>query len=165
MAYTAVSFAYKEVLTSAKMTLLAENDAYLKGITDTLTGAWTSVTPTFGNFVAGASSVVARYKLNGKTLDYAGLVTLGAGFSMNSSPVTVSLPASINGAAQNNIFNVIGTSMLNDSGSGTQFGMVTPSTSTTFLIRSAAGAAVSIAAPFAWTTSDSFSWNVRCEVA
>jgi hypothetical protein len=138
--------------------------ALAEAIDGALGGSWTSYTPTFGNFVVGLSTVVARYKRIGKTVHYSGLVTLGTGFSMNSSPLAIGLPFGLGGSF-NNILNSLGTSMLNDNGSGTYMAMLTPSTGTALMVRAYNGGAVTISSPFAWAVGDSFSWNVTYETS
>jgi hypothetical protein len=145
------------VINNATMPIARIRESLIYG-----SGTWTSYTPTFSNFIVGASSITARYTKLGKTVHYAGLVTLGTGFSMNGSPLTVSLPAAVTGA-YNTILAALGVSMINDNGSGTYMGMPTVSTGTSFMIRTYAGAAISISTPFAWAVGDSFSWNITYE--
>ncbi len=126
-------------------------------------GAWAPYTPTWGNFIPGASEVVARWQLLGSTVACSGRVTLGAGFAMNASPIQVGLPRAVSGA-HNSILMVMGVSMLNDAGAATFFGFPSVATSRTFYIRTSSSV-VTAGHPFPWTLGDSFSWNLTYESA
>lgn len=125
---------------------------------------WVAYTPSFSNFTAGASTISARYRKEGKTVHYTGLVTLGAGFAMNSSPVQIGLPLPVT-STQNNVLMGLGVSMLNDAGTATYMAMTTVATATAVMMRTTAGVAISITSPFAWATTDSFSWNMTYETS
>lgn len=55
-------------------------------------GAWQAWTPGWTNFIPGSSTIVARMRRNGKTVEAMLQVTIGSGFGMNSNFIQVSQP-------------------------------------------------------------------------
>lgn len=100
MAYTPLTFAYKEVLTSAKMQQLADNDAYLKGVADGLTTGWTAYGPTLTVDVLGTNPTL--YTGTGKYVRLGGAtgktvlaffnIAMGASFTPGSGNYRIGLP-------------------------------------------------------------------------
>lgn len=161
MAYTAVSFAYKEVLTSAKMTLLAENDAYLKGVTDAL-GVWTAYAPAIAGVTLGTgSTTTARFNKVNKTLEVRVAVVLGTGGAVTGD-IFIPLPAGNTAAAGLQV----GAAVMTDVSVGTDYlGVPRLSAGTAgFYIAVHASFVAGVGRPFAWTNGDSFSAGIRCEV-
>lgn len=155
MAYTAVSFAYKEVLTSAKMTLLAENDAYLKGRTDAYDAAYVAWTPTFANFTLGDGTASGKYKRVGRMIHHMLRVTLGATSSFTGLLI-YTLPVSIQGADGSMVYSFGGCGDASAGGSGP--GLYSRAWSATQLAvyTASTGAGVSSGTPFTWTSGDTF---------
>jgi len=128
-------------------------------------GGWTSYTPTFANFTLGNGTISAAYVQIGKTVLVRVKVTLGSTSSMGSAP-TVSLP--VTGQASGLLF----SAYLADASATDFVGNAYIASSTTVGIRMinvsatyATTASVSAAAPFTWTTNDSFSFAIEYEAS
>lgn len=125
----------------------------------------TTFTPGWSNFTVGASSVVAWYQIDGNICEGMVKVTVGAGFSMNSSNITVNLPVT---GANNAEADDIGTAIFLDNGSGYYRGRLMMSSGSTMrLMHEPNGGTlgdVTVSAPFGWAVGDRISLFFRYEV-
>lgn len=95
MAYTIWSVVYGEQPSASKWNILGSNDAHFYTfLGDNL--AWQSYTPTFANFTQGASTVVSKYIYVGKWTRVSVKITLGAGFALTASGITLTTPTAAN---------------------------------------------------------------------
>lgn len=90
MAYSAQTFSAFETPTTAKWNLLWSNDASFADGTS-VTGAWSTWTPTVANMTNGSASIVAKYNQIGKTVFYYYEWTFGAGSAVSTNP-SITLP-------------------------------------------------------------------------
>lgn len=119
-------------------------------------GAWSTWSPTFGNFTVGNATVTARYVQIGKTVHYRLAVTLGNTSAMGTNPYfTLPVTAVSMGATE-----PMGVASLRDEGTADYQANVRVNSTTTAglfsLGASSVHTAISSTAPFTWTTNDKF---------
>jgi len=121
--------------------------------------AWTVYSPTFGDLTPGNASVVARYQKIGKTVHYAGSVTLGATTVMNPNPPQISLPFLTVATGS-----PLGSAYVTDASAGLTFpGVPVLYAAGYFVIRVPNGLAMTGVVPFTWAPPDVFAWNMTYE--
>lgn len=127
---------------------------------DTL--AWTSYTPTFSTGTLGNGTIVSRYKLNGKTCHYTGILTLGSTTSFGGSALALSLPFARQGTVS-----IVGPAILIDVSAGTGGYRVAAvlESGTSAMIFVFDGGAIFSTTPFTWAAGDIVRWNLTYEIS
>ena len=120
--------------------------------------------PTWNNFTVGSATVVAAYAwLPGKVLHVWGQCTL-AGDSSVTGDIQQIIPLSQTATAKG----ATGTSLQNDAGTQIYLGIVHVSPSQTAMdfhhSETGNGGVTNATAPFTWTTSDVFTWDIQIQV-
>lgn len=144
MAWDTSTWTSTEV-TAAQMNARVRDNA--KAIGD----AWTSFTPTIGNFTTGNGTIAAAYMQAGKLTTFRIKVTLGSSSAVTGS-LTATLPA--NATATRTVSGLV---MMYDSSagaSGYNGGWAFNSSTSTLLLRTDASATVNATVPFTWATGD-----------
>jgi hypothetical protein len=147
-------------VTTAKINDGAVTNAKLATGTGEPGGAWTSWTPTWTNVTIGNATVNGAYKQIGKTVHWTlwvqwGNTTSASGSQIFSLPVTAS-------SNFNHLFHPLGFGVIEDTGTGSFFGMVVEeSTNTARIISWGSGgtyvgsdATASSSVPMTWATND-----------
>lgn len=162
MAYVTVAWAYKELVSSAKLQQMCDNDTYLKQRIDNLEGAWTTVTPSLQNITVGSGTNVGRVLKVGRTVKYAGIWQFGAGAAVGSNPL-LNLPYAASTAWLSD--QILGSCSLFDSGTTYQAGWMRLATGTTAQFHAMTGTGLTATAPWTWTTNDKIAWEIEYEAA
>lgn len=147
--------------------LLAEDLLANTSEVDNAIGAWTTWTPTLSNLTLGNGTVVARYKLIGKTLHYHFRFTLGSTSAVGTGPA-FTLPFTPHSSYVAFTDNV-GDGMLRDN-SASQYragGWLTTTSGTTVQIFHSSTTTVTVTAtvPFTWAVGDSLVCSGSIELA
>lgn len=131
-------------------------------IADDSSPTWISYTPTFSTGSLGNGTMVARYKLNGKTCHYTGILTLGSTTSFGGGALALSLPFARQGTVS-----IVGPAIFIDVSAGTGGYRVAAvlESGTTAMIFVFDGGAVFSTTPFTWATGDIVRWNLTYEIA
>lgn len=144
----------------------AVND--LTTVSGTLTGAWTSYSGTFAltassvNPSLGNSTVIARSRTLGKTIDIDIEITIGSTFTAGTGDYRFSIPATLRSAIQG-----AGACYVLDTGSAHRGGgTVFPQSTTTLQVANPTGSnLIGAAAPQVWATGDAIILSFRGELA
>lgn len=137
----------------------------------TLTGGWTSWTPTWANFTIGNAVQDARYMKVGRTIHWALRVTLGSTSVMGTSP-TFTLPVAANARYSTAVPEALGTGIVRDTGTANFQAVATVASTTTAALSTwnAAGTyltanAWSATVPMTWIAGDEFALSGAYESA
>ena len=123
MSYNAWSVVYGEQPSASKWNVLGTNDAHFYSFLGD-NQAWQSYTPSFTNFTQGASTVDAKYIAIGKWTRASVVITMGAGFSLTASGMTITTPTAANSYYTASTQAMIGNTRLTDTGGSNYYGHV-----------------------------------------
>lgn len=141
------------------------NNVGLVSGTGTSFGTWTSYTPTLAGVTLGTSpgANTASYCQIGKTVIARGTITLGTGFSIAGTGITLTFPVTPTG------FNHLGNVVLERGSTTFYAGHIQSGTTANFTIwslgTSGALTAITSTVPATWATGDRFRWSVTYEAA
>jgi hypothetical protein len=128
--------------------------------------AWTAYTPTITNFTLGNGTVIARYKLIGKTLLLQCKIVFGSTSSISGSPIFY-MPFSAKISNMQGTANILiqdfGTAYfkaMSADGAGGYFYIYAESANSTYV----RDTGISSTVPMTWTTNDSLSMTLLTEV-
>lgn len=164
MAYSTVNWAYREVISSAKLQQMSDNDASLKSRLDAIDAGWAPWSVGLGGaFTLGNGSLTGLQQVVGKTIDFRLTLVFGSTTVLSGS-ASFSLPAG-RAAGSGGPLEVVGhVAMFDNSASLRRFG---------FAAITAAGAATSLynpdgsnvtaTAPFTWASGDTLVVTGRYE--